>query len=144
MSVEENLRLVDVLFEVHNVHDWGREAEMLAEDVAYYFYGAPEPVVIRGPEDHRRGHERHVKVFPDFRLDKVRAFGQGEWVCVEYVDSGTFTRPMRTAEGKTISPTNRSYRLSGCVVYRIHEGKVADAHVYGDSSTLRAQLGLAP
>ena len=51
--------------------------------------------------------------FPDLHIETVRSFGQGDWVCVEWVVTGTHTGPLMGPGGETIPATNKTARVPG-------------------------------
>lgn len=142
MSVEENLKLLDAGLEAYNAHDWDRFLELYAESAVIYSPGLPEP--LKGLAALREEIETGETAFPDHRMEKVRAFGQGDWVCVEYTMTGTHTGPFKGPGGETIPATNKPVRLQGCVVYKFEGGEIMEEHEYSDQLGMMAQLGLSP
>lgn len=66
--------------------------------------------------------EHHLKTFddlkymftyaPDTRIKEHPVkVGQGEWTAVYGIMEGTFSKPMKTADGKTIQPTGKSFKI---------------------------------
>ncbi|MCJ2554752.1 MAG: ester cyclase [Candidatus Thermoplasmatota archaeon] len=142
MSVEENLKLVDAGLEAYNAHDWDRFFEFYAESVVNYGPNLPEP--SKGLAALRERFETNEIAFPDHRMEKVRAFGQGDYVCVETVWKGTHKGPMQGPKGETIPATNKSVQTPMTMVLKIEEGKVTEDHGYWDQLATLSQLGLAP
>ncbi len=142
MSVEENLKLIDAGVEAYNAHDWDRFFEFYAESVVNYAPNLPEPG--KGLAALREWFEATETGFPDHRMEKVRAFGQGDYVCLESVWKGTHKGPIRGMKGEEIPATNKSVKNRLTTVFKIEEGKVTENHVYWDQLATFSQLGLAP
>ena len=139
MSVRDNLRLVDCMIASYNARDWSKLAETYAESALFYEPGVKP---YRGRDAIRRSYQDLHAVFPDERIKKVRSFGQGDWICIEMVASGTHKGPLMTPEGKTIPPTNKSYQVEIAATIRIENGKIAEYHEYFDKLEMLTQLGL--
>ena len=97
------------------------------------------------------GHATHVeemqdlwKAFPDMAIEMKRIFGEGEWLCTEYVVTGTHQGVMKGPGGQEIPPTGKALRLPTLGILRIVDGKTAEEKDYFDTSSLAAQLGLTP
>lgn len=140
--VEDNLRVVDATFEAMNARDWDRIAELLADSVVEYRPGLPDP--SKGPDAALQNLKAFATAFPDARVEKVRAFGQGDWVCRESVLAGTHKGPMTSPDGKTIPATNKPFSVQSCNLFKIEGGKITERHLYFDQLGFLAQLGLAP
>ena len=142
MSVEENLRVLESHVEAINAHDWDRLAESLSESAVFYTPDSPEP--LKGRDSLRERFRGFVNAFPDLQTEKVRAFGQGDWVSGEFVTSGTHKGPLPGPGGQTIPSTNKPVRIHACNVYKFEGGKITEVRQYYDALGMMAQLGLAP
>jgi hypothetical protein len=71
-------------------------------------------------------------------------FGSGEWTSVIGVMEGTFTKPMPTADGKTIPPTGKPYKITMCTVGHWTSGVMNEEYLFWDNLTYMKQLGLVP
>jgi len=81
---------------------------------------------------------------PDYQVRKVRSFGQDEWICLEAEESGTMRGPLHGPGGRTIPPTNKSFKIPSTIVCRVVNGKINEVRVYYDVLGLMTQLGLGP
>ena len=142
MSVHDNLRVVDAAFEAINARDWDWMAQLYADSVIEYRPGLPEP--SEGSDVALQNLKDFTTAFPDVHVEKVRAFGQGDWVCREGVLTGTHKGPLTGADGKTIPVTNKPIRLQRCNLFRVEDGKITERHLYFDQLGFMTQLGLAP
>ncbi len=142
MSVEENVRIVDAQADAFNEGDLDRCLGFYAESVVRYVPGMPEP--LRGRDALREVVETFYAAFPDIHAEKVRSFGQGDWVCRENLVTGTHRGPLPTPNGETIQPKSSPIRIPICHVYRLVNGKIVEDYQYMDMLTLLSQLGAAP
>lgn len=140
MTVQDNIDLVKRVYEALNNKDYDVAYSLHSEDHLRYDVRWQEP--MRGLKDYRKFGEDFMNAFPDFRIEVVRAFGQGDLVCDEHVSSGTHTKPMKTQEGKVIPPSGNGFKVRSCHIYRIQAGKIVETSVYSDQMGLLAQLGL--
>ncbi len=128
--------------EAYNAHDWDRVFDLYAESIVNYAPNLPEPT--KGLAALREWFEATETGFPDHRMEKVRAFGQGDYVCLEIIWKGTHKGPIRGMKGETIPATNKSVQYPATIVFKIEEGKVTEDHVSWDQLAMFSQLGLAP
>ena len=140
-SVEKNLKVFDTLdFEVFSNQKWDRLHESHAKDI-----------VVTWPDGHEtKGIEKHIEdlkamfVFaPDIKI-KVHPirFGSGSWTAVTGVMTGTFTKPMPTADGKSIAPTGKRFAI-GMATIGHWKGKTMDHEwLFWDNQDFMAQIGL--
>lgn len=141
MTVEENLKMLDAADKAFDAHDWNRFSKAHAESILLTDPSLPEP--LKGRAALLQFAQAFAKAFPDLRTERVRAFGQGDWVCAEYRLSGTHTGPMPGPGGQTIPPTKKSMRISQAVVAKVERGAFTEVHLYYDLYGLMVQLGLA-
>ena len=84
-----------------------------------------------------------AQAFPDMRQTIVNELVAGDWVVSEFTVSGTHTGVLASPEGD-IPPTNRRATARGVQLQRVHDGKIAEEHVYFDQLGILSQLGLVP
>jgi hypothetical protein len=140
--VEKNLKVFDTLdFEVFSNQKWDRLHESHAKDI-----------VVTWPDGHEtKGIDKHIEdlkamfVFaPDITI-KVHpiCFGSGSWTAVTGVMTGTFTKPMPTADGKMIQPTGKRFAI-GMATIGHWKGKTMDHEwLFWGNQDFMKQLGLA-
>ena len=139
MSVKENLRLIDSMMTSYNARDWNRFEEIHAESA---LMNEPGVKPYKGRDAIVKSYQAMLSVFPDAQMKKVRAFGQGDWICVEIVASGTNKGSFMNPDGKTIPPTNKSVQVEIMAVAKIQDGKIVEYHESYDRLGMLAQLGL--
>jgi predicted ester cyclase len=139
LSDESLRRMLEEVVEAFNRHDLDYVANWHAEGAVHHQPGRPEP--LRGREDYRRST---WIPFPDFRFELERAFGQGDWLCVQGTLTGTHEGPLEGPGGETIPPTGKAIHVPICLVVRLDSGKAVEVYEYNDQLGFLAQLGLAP
>jgi len=129
-------------FDVFTHQKWDRLHESHSKDV-----------VVHWPDGHTtQGIERHIEDLkamfvyaPDTRIQvHPIKFGSGEWTSVIGEMEGTFTKPMPTADGKTIAPTGKPFKLTMCTVGHWKGGVMDEEYLFWDNQTFMKQIGLAP
>ncbi len=141
-SVEENLRLLDEATAALNAHDWDRFAGLHVESVIQRDPANPEG--LKGRAAIREQTQIFDTAFPDRLIRKERSFGQGDWVCMEGIITGTHRGPFMAPGGRTIPATNKAIRVRASVVAKVDRGEFTEVNVYFDQLALLVQLGLAP
>ena len=81
---------------------------------------------------------------PDTRIKEHPVkVGQGEWTTVCGIMEGTFSKPMKTAEGKTIQPTGKSFEIPMATIgHWTKEGVMDEEYLFWDNQTYMNQIGL--
>jgi len=142
MTIEENLQVIDVFVDAFNERNWTRVADLHAESVVYWTPDNIEPK--RGRAAIRDLFVGYTSAFPDARNQKERAFGQEDWVCAEYMFTGTHTGPMTGPEGKVVPGTKKYVRIPWVSVYKLADRQVTEWRAYWDALGMWVQLGLLP
>ena len=139
--VEKNLKVFDTLdFDVFSNQKWDRLQESHAKDI-----------VVTWPDGHEtKGIEKHIEdlkalfIFaPDLaiKVHPIR-FGSGTWTAVTGVMTGTFTKPMPTPDGKTISPTGQRFAIGMATIGHWENGKMDHEWLFWDNQDFMKQIGL--
>jgi predicted ester cyclase len=151
LSVEQNLRMVDAAFEAINDQDWDHLWALHMDNIVMFVPDLPDPV--KGREAVQGRLQAYAEALPDLSWKRVRGFGQGEWVCVELIISGTHKGPLRhgvdrgtlqAQNGGFIPPTGRRIELRACVTYKMEGSEIAESHIYYDQFDFLRQLGFVP
>ena len=70
-------------------------------------------------------------------------FGRGDWTCVVGIMEGTFSKPMSIGNGKSIPPTNKSFKLSMTTIgHWGTDGKMTEEYLFWDNQSFMKQIGL--
>jgi ketosteroid isomerase-like protein len=74
-------------------------------------------------------------------VEITRIVVEGDWVVVEYTNSGTNAGPLKTAVGE-FAQTNNRIEVQYCSVMEIRDGNVVSGRDYYDAATILRQLGI--
>ena len=149
MTVEQNLRMVEAAFEAINEQNWDHLWGLHVDNIVMSSPDLPEPVTGREAVQGRL--QAWGEALPDLSWRRIRGFGQGDWICVELVISGTHKGPLRqgldpwTLErtgDRVVPPTGNRIEIRGCVGYKVDHGEIAESHIYYDQLDFMKQLGL--
>ena len=142
MNVEDNIKVIDAVDRAVNTRDWKAFDEKHSQNVLAYSPLTEEPT--KGIEEHREAVRGLTISFPDFHIKTERCFGQGEWLCTEFIITGTHKAPLKSDGGQVIPPTNKKLRLPLISIMKIKDGKIVEERTYYDRLTMLAQLGIQP
>ena len=101
MPTPDNATVARTFHEAWDERNPDRGAAVIADDCE--FVDVPRSEIQRGPEGYRQDYERWRTAFPDGTVKITNVITEGDWVVVEFTNSGTNTGPLRTAVG-VISP----------------------------------------
>lgn len=82
-----------------------------------------------------------LDAFPDIRHEVVGTVESGDEVAVELRITGTHTEPLAGGP-QILPPTGRQMDLAAANLWRVADGRITSYHVYFDTATLMAQLGV--
>ena len=140
--VEQHLATFDTLdYVVFSNQTWDRLGESHADNI-----------IVTWPDGHEtQGIAKHIEDLksmfvyaPDTRITEhpIR-IGQGEWTAVQGFMTGTFTRPMPIADGKTIPPTGKAFKVNMATIGHWTNGKMDHEWLFWDNQDFMKQIGLA-
>jgi steroid delta-isomerase-like uncharacterized protein len=110
---------------------------LFTEDASYHDLGLGHSVHGRNElETFVRGT---FKTFPDFRIDIRRAVGDSTTAAGEWEMSGTF---MGESFGQ--APTGKQFRVPGCCVMHLIDGRIAMHRDYWNGPTFDKQVNADP
>lgn len=141
MSEQENIRMIEMIFEALNEHDLGRNSDLLADDYRSENPGAAAPMTDEQLNAYTQGF---VDAFPDLHFDIRHKIAQGDFVVFNWVGSGTHKGGLRTPTGDVLPPTGKRAVVPGSVTYQFKNGKIVHSWNHWDMVALLAQLGLMP
>jgi len=140
--VQEHLATFDDLdFNVYTHQKWDELDKSHAPDIIVHW---PDGHTTTGIEQHIEDLKATFIYAPDTRIltHPVR-FGSGEWTAATGVMEGTFTHPMPTPDGKTISPTGKAFKVPMCTIGRWKGGVMVEEYLFWDNQTFMKQIGLS-
>lgn len=112
-----------------------------------------DDVVVVWPDGHEtKGFGKHIEdmkcMFSYAPDTKITAHpvkvGSGEWTAVVGEMTGTFSKPMVTADGKTIQPTGKKFKLQMATFAHWNGDKFDKEILFWDNLAFMQQIGLAP
>lgn len=112
-----------------------------------------DDVVVVWPDGHEtKGFDKHIEdmkyMFSYAPDTKITAHpvkvASGEWTAVIGEMSGTFSNPMVTADGKTIQPTGKKFKLQMATFAHWNGEKFDREILIWDNQAFMKQIGLAP
>jgi predicted ester cyclase len=95
MSSQDNVAVAHTFHQAWAECNPDRGAAVIAEDCE--FIDVPRGEIQRGPRGYRHDYERWRAAFPDGTVEITNVIAEGDWVVVEYTNSGTNTGPLRMA-----------------------------------------------
>lgn len=138
---EDGARLVERAWvEDLSKADSGHFVSLHTEDTTVYDPTFPEP--LHGRKALETWLRSLYKMFPDYRVEKVRSFGEGDWICLESVVSGTMKGPIQGPGGHFVPATGKAFKINACVLCRLKDRQIAEVRAFYDVMGLMAQLGL--
>jgi ketosteroid isomerase-like protein len=139
--VEARIDVVRERIEASNAHDWDTWESLHTEDAVRT---APElPAPLEGANEMRAGIEELVVTFPDYHLELVEAFGQGDRLMARIHTKATMLGPMTVGE-TVIPPTGKVFEQDWIAVFRFEGDEIAAIDEFHDNYGILLQLGLAP
>jgi SnoaL-like polyketide cyclase len=139
--VERHLKTFDTLdFDVFSNQKWNRLNESHADDIVVTW---PDGRETKGIAKHIEDLKALFVFAPDIKIKThpIR-FGSGSWTAVSGVMTGTFTKPMPTADGKTIAPTGKRFAIGMMTVGHWRGGKMDHEWLFWDNQDFMKQIGL--
>ncbi len=124
--------------------------------------GVIDEVVADSAVDHQHPDEpsfgEHLKAvvgamrtaFPDLHFEITEMIGEGDWVAVHSVMTGTNTGelrrplPLPPQAPPVVPPTGRPVRVAHMHLIRFQDGRNTDLYHVMDTMTMAGQLGLMP
>lgn len=132
--VRENKALVEREF-ASTWNEGHLEEEWYAEDFAYHGL-APEPLDYDALVEDVAGFRA---AFPDLHKTIEACIGEGDLVSLRY--SATMTHE---GEFAGVEPTERAVEATGMVLYRVTDGRIAEAWINYDALGILQGIGALP
>jgi hypothetical protein len=142
-TTEQNLKTFDTLdFDVYTNQKWDRLHESHSDDIIVHY---PDGHTTKSIHDHIEELKAIFIYAPDTHINVHPVkFGQGEWTGVIGLLEGTFSRPMPTADGKTIAATGKSFKLTMATLgHWTPAGVMDEEYLFWDNLAFMKQIGLA-
>jgi SnoaL-like polyketide cyclase len=138
----QHLETFDALdFDVFTNQKWDRLKESHSADIKVYW---PDGRVTEGIDKHIDDLKNLFTFAPDTRiLEHPVKLHTGEWTSVVGFMEGTFTKPMKLADGGEIAPTGKAYKIRMATVSHWGpDGTMNEEYLFWDNQEFNRQLGL--
>lgn len=133
--MKKNIELVQrLLKEQANQVDTSVYDSFFSPDVV--IYGPAIDQKVRGLEELKKFEVSHNKAYPDKKYIVDGIFGEGDRVVVQWTCRGK-----HKGKFKGIQPQNPHFAVSGCSIYRISKGRIAEIWRFWDRLGLFEQIG---
>lgn len=114
-----------------------RLGEFYAEDVVRHVPERPAPIVGLAAN---QAYIRDLRAaFPDSRTETVRMLGEGDWLAVQWVWTGT-----QTGDLPGLPATGKPVRVEGVSLIRHANGRAVEIWDFDDQFGMLQQLGVIP
>lgn len=134
MSTEENKALIRRYWEENNKHNVDILDELMTTD-----YVQHDTTGDMNLQDMKAHNTMVIAAFPDVTVTIDDIIAEGDKVVVRMTVSGT-----HKGEYRGIPPTGKTAVVTEMLIYRISEGKIAEAWDLTDRLGLMQQLGVIP
>jgi ketosteroid isomerase-like protein len=128
-----------------NTRDWDAFDTLHDPDCTVYWPGR-EGSPTHGGHDHRAEAEAFCAAFPDNHVKNEPydiLFGDGDFTCFVTRFTGTFTAPLKMADGTQIEPTGQAFDLLYSTAAHWKDGRIIEEFLFYDNGAFLQQIGLA-
>lgn len=136
IDLDANKALVHAFVAAWNDRDFDRFDQLMGVGAVLEVGGLKVPC---DPQGTRAIAQEWTTAFPDWRFDLLNVVAEGDHVVAHMPYSGTFAHPING-----IAPTGRFANVDEMVLFRIADGKIAQAWEVYDEAGMWRQLGVAP
>jgi steroid delta-isomerase-like uncharacterized protein len=133
-DLEANKDIIRAFVAAWNDRDFDRFDSLMGRDALLNIGGTTVPC---DPPGTRAIAEQWTSAFPDWKFDLVGLVAEGDLVAAHMPYSGTFTSAING-----IAPTGQYARVDEMVIFRIADGRIAEAWEVYDESGMWRQLGV--
>ena len=135
-DLDANKSIVRAFVAAWNERDFDRFDTLMADDAVLSVGGMS---ISCSPAGTRAIAREWTTAFPDWQFELRALIAEGDRVVAHMPYSGTFTKPI-----SGVGPTGRFARVDEMVIFRIADGKVAEAWEVYDEAGMWRQLGAVP
>lgn len=132
----------DLDFNVYSGQKWDLLGKSHAKNITVHW---PDGRITQGIDTHIEDLKGMFVFAPDTRIQEhpIR-IASGEWTAVSGSIEGTFSQPMPIGNGKTLSPTGKTYKLGMITIGHWNKDGVMDEEwLMWDNQSFMKQIGLA-
>ena len=124
----------------NNAKDWSTWESLHTPGAVRTAPELPQPLV--GAKAMRAGIEELVVTFPDYHLELVQAFGDGDRLVARIHTKGTMLGPMDIGGANKIPPTGKVFEQDWVAVITFDGDLIASIDEFHDNYGILIQLGL--
>jgi steroid delta-isomerase-like uncharacterized protein len=135
VGLEANKAVVHSFLDAWNSRDFDRFETLMGERAVLHLAAGDLPC---DPAGTRAIAEEWTAAFPDWRFSLLALIAEGDRVVAHMPYSGTFRN-----EIVGVQPTGRSCAVDEMVIFRIADGRIAEAWEVYDEAGMWRQLGVA-
>lgn len=133
------IEIVEQRIAANNAQDWATWEALHTEDAVRTAPELGEPLV--GAAAMRAGIEELVVTFPDYNLELVEAFGQGDRLMARIHTRATMLGPIEI-NGVEVPPTGAMFEQDWVAVLTFEGDRIAAIDEFHDNYDILIQLGL--
>ena len=122
MFEQDNLKIAKETLTAVNARDLDGFVNYLDESHVWENEGFPAP--IQGRAGARRVLGAYLEAFPDLRFETECTIARGDFVVTCWCMSGTHKAQFRGPGALDIPPSNKQFRVRGCTVSELKNGRV--------------------
>lgn len=135
-DLDANKNVIRAFVAAWNERDFDRFDTVMAGDAVLAVGGM---TISCNPAGTRAIATEWTTAFPDWQFELLDLIAEGDRVVAHMPYTGTFTNPIAD-----VSPTARLARVDEMVIFRIADGKIAEAWEVYDEAGMWRQLGAVP
>lgn len=135
-DLEANKTLIRAFLDAWNVRDFDRFEDLMADGAVLHIGGMHVPC---DPAGTRAIAEEWTTAFPDWRFELLRLLAEDDLVVAHMPYSGTHRAPIAG-----VPATGRACTVDELVIFRIADGKIAEAWEVYDEAGMWRQLNSTP
>jgi ketosteroid isomerase-like protein len=139
-AVAAHIEIIKKRIAASNAQDWATWESMHVADAVRTAPELAEPLV--GAKEMRAGIEELVLTFPDYHLELVEAFGQGDRLMARIHTKGTMLGSIDIG-GNEVPPTGKTFEQDWVAVLTFEGDAISAIDEFHDNYDILIQLGLA-
>jgi steroid delta-isomerase-like uncharacterized protein len=140
-QTQNNAAVARAFNHAYNARDWDAAVALTTADVELVNVATGQ--TFTGSDGVRQFLQGWATAFPDSQVETTNVVGDEHGAAMEFVGRGAQTGPLQSPAGE-IPPTGRSVDIPFCQMLAMRDGKIAQARLYFDLTTMLRQLGLMP
>ena len=134
-TLQANKAVVRSLIEAWNTRDFDQFDNLMGKQAVLHVGGG---VVPCDPAGTRAIAVEWTRAFPDYRFELLAMIAEADLIVAHIPYHGTFRKPILG-----LAPTDRSCTVDEIVIFRIADGRIAEAWEVYDEAGMWRQLGIA-